>query len=313
MLSGWIRSLKAKISSAAVGNAISRLPATERDKCKLVMTLLVRDEEDIVRQNIEFHLKQGVDFIIATDNGSVDATLDILRSYERESVLYLIEEPTQDHSQSKWVNRMGEIAYVKYGADFIFHCDADEFWEASSGNLKNEMIVRKNLDVMKVNVINMLLKDLNGAETFPRDTVYAVTKPLKKENLKEKSKVESLYLLRYPPSVMLRTSKGLLNVTEGNHSITAKKGVRIAESLDITIYHFPVRNKEHFFRKVINGGSALENNKALGENVNWHWRRWYEAYKKGELEAEYIKLVLPSSREKQLKCDHIITERTFSF
>jgi len=33
---------------------------------KIVMTLLVRNEEDIIRENIEFHLSQGVSFFIAT-------------------------------------------------------------------------------------------------------------------------------------------------------------------------------------------------------------------------------------------------------
>ena len=39
---------------------------------KLVMTLLVRDEEDIVEDHLVYHLNQGVDFVIATDNNSVD-------------------------------------------------------------------------------------------------------------------------------------------------------------------------------------------------------------------------------------------------
>ena len=38
---------------------------------KLVMTLVVRDEVDIIRQNIDFHLARGVDYLIAVDNGSV--------------------------------------------------------------------------------------------------------------------------------------------------------------------------------------------------------------------------------------------------
>ena len=37
---------------------------------KLVMTLLVRDEADVVDAQIAFHLHAGVDFVVATDNRS---------------------------------------------------------------------------------------------------------------------------------------------------------------------------------------------------------------------------------------------------
>ena len=43
---------------------------------KLVMTLLVRDEEDILDANLRFHLDRGVDLVLVTDNGSVDGTAD---------------------------------------------------------------------------------------------------------------------------------------------------------------------------------------------------------------------------------------------
>ncbi len=59
---------------------------------KLVMTLLARDEGDIIRRNIEFHLSHGVDFIIATDNASSDNTRDILTEYKNKGKLYLIDE-----------------------------------------------------------------------------------------------------------------------------------------------------------------------------------------------------------------------------
>jgi hypothetical protein len=45
-----------------------------RRRPRIVMTLLCRDEEDIVGYNIAYHLAQGVDFVIATDNASQDRT-----------------------------------------------------------------------------------------------------------------------------------------------------------------------------------------------------------------------------------------------
>ena len=99
-----------------------------KKKPKLVMTLLARDEEDIIRQNVEFHLKNGIDFIIATDNASIDNTRDILVEYQKMGKLHLIDEPGRDKFQAAWNNRMTRIATENYGADIIFHCDADEFW-----------------------------------------------------------------------------------------------------------------------------------------------------------------------------------------
>jgi len=125
---------------------------------KIVMTLLVRNEEDILRYNIDFHLSRGVDFIIVTDNGSTDSTGDILREYEERGILHLIDEPTHNHNQAEWNNRMAEIARDQYDADIIFHCDADEFWYPKSGNLKDEIANRPE-DILFVDVINVLLED----------------------------------------------------------------------------------------------------------------------------------------------------------
>ena len=59
---------------------------------KLVQTLVVRDEADIVDAQIAYHLNAGVDFVLATDHDSRDGTTEILESYERQGVLRLFRE-----------------------------------------------------------------------------------------------------------------------------------------------------------------------------------------------------------------------------
>jgi glycosyltransferase involved in cell wall biosynthesis len=48
----------------------------------LVMTLKVRDEEDVIEDNLRFHRALGVDFFVVMDNGSVDRTPEILARYQ---------------------------------------------------------------------------------------------------------------------------------------------------------------------------------------------------------------------------------------
>lgn len=262
------------------------------------MTLLVRDEIDIIRQNIDFHLNHGVDFIIATDNGSVDGTKEILEDYQGKGKLYLIEEPNQDYSQSDWVNRMGKIAFEKYDADIVFHCDADEFWFSRSGNLKKE-IMESPADVLAVDLINVLLRDRDGREGFPDDTVYAIVIPIETMDIEEDSKQTGLYFFKYPSKVIFKTNEKFFEVYPGNHGVT-DDSAKTDKSTDIVIYHYPIRSREHFYQKVINGGAAYERNKRLAENIGFHWRRWFNAYNVGKLDLEYKRLIISDDKAKEL-------------
>jgi hypothetical protein len=104
---------------------------------KLVMSMKVRDEADCIEQTLRYHLDQGADAWIVTDNGSTDGTLEVLKRFESDGVLKLIEEPGEDFRTEAhwWVTRMARLAATEMGADWVAHVDADEFWAPAEGTL----------------------------------------------------------------------------------------------------------------------------------------------------------------------------------
>ena len=102
---------------------------------KLVQTLVVRDEADIVDDQLAYHLNAGVDFVIASDHGSTDGTTEILERYAREGhlVRIAVEGEMRD---GPWRTQMARLAATMYDADWVINTDADEFWMPRGGALK---------------------------------------------------------------------------------------------------------------------------------------------------------------------------------
>ncbi len=237
----------------------------------LVMTLLVRDEQDIIRENIEFHLAQGVDFFIATDNRSVDATTDILKEYEAKGLLHYIYEGSDDYNQHAWVTRMARLAYTDYGADWVINNDADEFWWPLQGNLKK---VFENLpqdtNTVKAHRHNFAVVEDSG-EPFWSRMVYR-----EKESLNPLGRP-------LPPKVAHRGS-ATVKVSQGNHSVDGIGTLDMVEGV-IEILHFPVRGYKQIENKIALGGAAYGRNRELPESAGRTWRELYKDYQtQGSLE-----------------------------
>jgi glycosyl transferase family 2 len=104
---------------------------------KIVLTLLVRNEADILDAHLTFHFNAGVDFVIATDNCSDDGTTEILESYARHGVLHLIRDNDRHISQIEGATRMARLAATAFAADWVINSDGDEFWWPRGGTLKD--------------------------------------------------------------------------------------------------------------------------------------------------------------------------------
>ena len=106
-----------------IGHVISEFPLAfkQTKEVKLFMTLLVKNEEGMLEENLQFHKAMGVDGFIITDNNSTDSTPDIIRKYKQKGwIKEVIEEKATNYEQKDWVDRM----IWKASKHTIFRLDA---------------------------------------------------------------------------------------------------------------------------------------------------------------------------------------------
>ena len=254
---------------------------------KLVMTLLVRDEEDIVADNLDFHLAQGVDEVIVTDNGSVDGTLEILRAYEARGLVRIIVERTDDYSQGRWVTRMARMAATEHKADWVINNDADEFWWPRTGTLRTLFEgLGGDVGVVVGHRTNFVPRPEDDRPYWERMTLR------ERESLNPVGKP-------LPPKLAHRAHPEIV-VVQGNHRI---KGPDVGSELDdgsIEILHFPMRSYAQFENKIVKGGRAYARNKELPEKTGRTWRQLYETWEQGRLPAHYEASVVAEAARKDL-------------
>lgn len=280
---------------------------------KLIMTLLVRDEIDIIAANMDFHLARGVDHVVAIDNGSVDGTRELLDVYEKAGVATVFDQPVHDFSQSQWVTQAAIYARDKLQADWIINNDADEFWATPLGTLKD---VARQAEGPLLHCVrrNMICahEDL-GTQTDLSRLIYRcaeqITPPRMGDIFSDPLPAPYFYL-GLQPKAMLR-AKGLVKVHSGNHSADFEPKTTPLQA-PVEIFHFPIRSRPQFTKKITQGAAAYAANTHLALGIGWHWRRWGRMYQEQGLDA-VLADALPSAAQlpEDVERGRVIADRRF--
>ena len=259
----------------------------------IVMTLLVKNEEQMLAQQIEFHHALGVDHFIVTDNNSTDGTPDIIRRYQEKGwVVDVIEEHATDYEQKTWVDRMVELARAKHHADWIINADADEFWLPAFGSFP---------ELLKDTRANVLAGELHSVLPEESKPWQEWTQLVRYVDDYEAYGLSRFSIFERQNKKVLHRSRGYLQISMGNHKVSMLP--HIEHRADITIFHFNVRGREQFMQKMINGGKQLEQHK--GRHGGRHWRYFYKLYKEGKLAEEYDRVVGTHVRDRLLSEGYI--------
>jgi len=242
-----------------------------RRKCTVVMTLRVRDEEDILRENIEFHRAQGVDHFIIADNLSKDSTPRIIEEFEQKGLVSSVADRSVEFEQAACMTTLARQAKRQFDADWVINNDADEFWIPREGDLKSALSRLPDKVNVAVAERHDCIRPSKCTGVWHQDMIYRKSISVNAAGRKLLPKVAH----RGHPDA---------RVSVGNHSVK-QIGKQHRNTQLLEILHFPMRSRKQFENKVRVSGAAIERSDHLPFNVARHMRHLYKIWTQGELDT----------------------------
>jgi hypothetical protein len=257
---------------------------------KFVVTVMVRDEVDIIAAMVEHHLAQGADLIIATDNGSIDGTTEILQQYADRGVLELHHDPVFRKQQHAVVTRMARRAYTEHAADWVINADADEFWvPVDKGfTLRNALeAIPLSLGAFTVPVTNLVGPPAMRGSGVDR---------LLWRDKRTPEQLQAVGIFAQPTDDAVHRGDPTIVVSQGNHVVSLDSAGQPDPAVALEVLHLPWRSWQQYERRVINTGRSYEANPTLKPSKNHHGMADYRRHLAGRLRYAFV-VRLPLERE----------------
>jgi hypothetical protein len=248
---------------------------------KLIVTVLARDEADVIDAQVAYHLNAGADFVIATDNNSRDGTTEILERYERDGVLQLIREPAEGLRQGEWVTRMARLAAAEYRADWVINTDADEFWWPRGGSLKEVLAAVPGEFGVVEGFWRSFVPRPDDGELFAERMTARLT---------QRAPINDPTSFYRPVVKVAHRADGNVSVGRGNHTLVDSTFRTLTTWHPVEVLHFPLRSRAQWARKIELQGDAFT--KHIERSGTGYHMKSYGALQEGRIDEQYEALVV---------------------
>jgi len=227
----------------------------------IVSISFVRNEADIIAAFVR-HSASIVDHMVIVDNGSTDATPDILHTLTSTGYpLDVRHDHAPYHAQSSCLTALLHEIAAESSVDWILPLDADEFLAARHGKDVREVIAALPED--RVSLLPwrtyVPLSSDDHAEENPKLRI-------RHRRSREEPQYEKVLIPR-------RLAKPDTMLAAGNHRLRTRDGSEPPHTLaeNLLLCHFPVRSVAQVLRKVCDGAERLAANPDREAMEGFHW------------------------------------------
>jgi tetratricopeptide (TPR) repeat protein len=247
------------------------------------LIMMVKDEADIITQNLSHHYSIGFRNFCILDNKSSDNTKILIEKFQdshKDAIVLLVSDCIDGYYQSKKME-IFHNAFIEYlemidkKLEWMFFIDADEFISFCGVDNGNGIAgLTQTLGNPEVNLIVMHWLNASTKEILS----------IMPENYDQFSLFSNITTRLSPivPKVAIRVGSNMVPMM-GNHFVenytNNLNSVQPIALSDWYLLHYPLRSLDHVRKKVINGGEAFKKSKGL-ENHGGHWKERFDLYNK---------------------------------
>lgn len=257
---------------------------------KLGMTMMVRDEADIIATTVNYAIDQGVDVILVTDNGSRDGTTEILEQFANAGEIELEYDPVHRKQQSSVVTAMARRLSTDHQVDWVINADADEFLVPHNRELR----LRDAFQLIPPAVQSFMVPVVNMVGPLARRGIGLDR--LVWRDQRSPAQLAEVGLAAQPTGDAIHVGRDDVRVAQGNHAVSIANHGEVPAEASMEVLHFPWRSWEQYEHRALVSGRAYQANPAMKPSPSHHGMTDFGRLEAGVL-LPYLAARLPSLGE----------------
>lgn len=277
---------------------------------KLAAHIGVKDEIELLPHCIAHLRSVGVEEFIVCDMASTDGTREYLQGQEGGD--FRVLDSSNMEPADQWRER-NAAAIRECTADWVLAIDADEFPLTESGDLR-EALADVDAQVVRIPRYNVVLSPQGPCLPFPCppscfDAVQLIVKTSDQFQQRLAEDPELPWIRFVPlPKVAVRPAM-VANIQDGMHDIVPVEGQqpKRATADNILLAHVALSSFSRFKHKMRNIREVFDHHEGkLAPGFGWHWLRWIELEKNGELRNEFERSIFRATTIGQLQEEAVV-------